>query len=91
MNPEQLRALGIPHSCYPNTIVTIDNELITVRKPTPGEPLTVDYSTVFTPDTPPFECQCGMFGCRGIIRGIDSVPFRIREWYEEWGGARIMH
>ena len=71
----------IPHSCYPNCGVNGANEVIAIKKIEPGEPLSVDYSTLFTGSESIMNCRCGHVGCRGKIRGFNFLPVLFQDFY----------
>ena len=54
------------HSCQPNTGYDGLN-VIALRPINPGEELTLDYSAFLDEHMEPFQCRCGLPGCRGLI------------------------
>ncbi|MBD1923177.1 SET domain-containing protein-lysine N-methyltransferase [Microcoleus sp. FACHB-831] len=69
------------HSCDANMVLRGLN-ICALRDIAAGEELTLDYSvSIYSEDFPEFECQCGSFKCRGIIRGTsgNSVTWREKE------------
>lgn len=83
MLPEDLINAGIVHSCYPNSGLDTNNELITISKRLPDEQITLDFSTLFLGGNELMKCQCGFNGCRGSIRGFDQLPVIFQEKYIE--------
>ena len=72
------RYQAIAHSCSPNAGVRGYNEIVALMSISPGEKITFDYSTVVGASA--FDamwsmsCTCGSKNCRGVIRGIRSLP-----------------
>lgn len=56
------------HSCEPNTGYDGLN-VIALRQIRPGEELTLDYASFLDEHMEPFQCNCGLAGCRGLITG----------------------
>jgi D-alanine-D-alanine ligase len=74
----------INHSCDPNT--WFDGLDLLARRPIrAGEPITLDYATVYGTTMAEFTCQCGSQGCRGTIRGTDHLA----PWVEERYGDHL--
>jgi len=86
----ELNKFGITHSCYPNSGYNSNNELITIELIRPGEPISIDFSTLFVGDTTLFQCTCGHIGCRNRILGFNFLPVIIQEKYLEAGVAVII-
>ncbi len=57
------------HSCRPTTVPVGSICDIAARDILPGEELTWDYATCNIRES--LSCQCGMEGCRGIVRSTD--------------------
>ena len=77
--PEQVRKIS--HSCYPNCGISKTLDLVALRDILEGEPLSIDYSTMFTGNLPGFHCSCSLVGCRNKILGINLLPLRFQEKY----------
>jgi hypothetical protein len=71
----------IPHSCYPNCAINSVNELVLLTRITPGEPLTIDYSTLYSGPEPVLNCRCGHNGCRGKVVGFNFLPVFFQDYY----------
>jgi D-alanine-D-alanine ligase len=70
----------INHSCDANA--WFDGLDCVARRPIrAGEPITLDYATVYGPAMPEFTCHCGSQGCRGTIRGTDHLEPWVAERY----------
>ena len=67
------------HSCEPNTRFE-GLDVVTVRKITAGEELTLDYAEFLDASSEPFDCRCGTPSCRGRIEGTpgNNVTARSR-------------
>jgi len=76
-------SIKIPHSCYPNCALNSANNLFLLRTVSPGEQLTIDYSTLYlgSGSKPGFDCSCGYNGCRGKILGFNNLPVIFQEYY----------
>lgn len=85
MNIVDVLKAGIAHSCYPNSGFNAQNELVLIEHSAPGEPVTVDFSTLFTGSVNIFECKCGCNGCRNVILGFDQIPVIFQEKYLKLG------
>ncbi len=66
------------HSCQPNTGYDGLN-VIALRPINPGEELTLDYSAFLDEHMEPFQCRCGLPGCRGLITGKPGNSVTARE------------
>jgi D-alanine-D-alanine ligase-like ATP-grasp enzyme len=74
----------INHSCDANA--WLDGLDCVARRPIrAGEPITLDYATLYGPRMAEFTCQCGSQGCRGTIRGTDHLE----PWAEERYGEHV--
>jgi len=74
----------INHSCEPNA--WLEGLDCVARRPIrEGEPVTLDYATLYGPMMAEFRCQCGSQRCRGVIRGSDHLE----PWVEERYGAHV--
>lgn len=66
------------HSCEPNT--AFDGlDVVAVRPIAPDEELTLDYATIMNEAGEPFDCRCGLAGCRGRIVGMAGNSVTARE------------
>ena len=66
------------HSCQPNTGYDGLN-VIALRPITQGEELTLDYAAFLDEHMEPFQCRCGLPGCRGLITGKPGNSVTTRE------------
>jgi len=66
------------HSCNPNCGVKGEREIVSLRRITPGEELTFDYSTNVGWEGFAMECHCGSKECRGTIRSYWSLSEELR-------------
>lgn len=89
MKIEDVLKAGIAHSCYPNSGFNAQNELVLIENANSGEPITVDFSTLFTGNGNNFNCKCGCNGCRKVILGFDQIPVIFQEKYLELGVVPI--
>lgn len=83
-------SLFINHSCNPNAGIKIISNfafLVAIRKILPKEELTFDYATTSTetPEQWQMNCQCGSFGCRKVVSGMQTIPKDIQEKYLKLG------
>ncbi len=60
------------HSCDPSAWLEGLN-VVARRAIARGEPITLDYATFCGPTMTPFDCHCGVAGCRGVITGKDHL------------------
>ena len=66
------------HSCSANT--TYDGlNVVATRRIAVGEELTLDYAPLMNEHSEPFQCACGVDGCRGTIRGQPGNSVTARE------------
>ncbi len=79
INP--LLSPALPHSCYPNCGINLNNEIVLIRPVKYGEPLTLDYATLYVGLGPEMDCHCGFNGCRGKILGFNFLPVIFQEYY----------
>lgn len=61
----------VNHSCDPNSGLSGQIELVTMRDIAVGEEITFDYAMSDGSDYDEFECECGAPDCRGTVRGTD--------------------
>jgi D-alanine-D-alanine ligase len=81
-NPEEWSIIN--HSCEPNA--WLDGlDFVARRSIREGEPITIDYATLYGPMMAEFTCQCGTPHCRGVIRGTDHLE----PWVEERYGNHV--
>jgi D-alanine-D-alanine ligase len=66
------------HSCEPNTYYNGLN-VVATRPISPGEELTLDYASFLDEHMEPFQCRCGLPGCRGLITGKPGNSVTARE------------
>ncbi len=66
------------HSCQPNTVYDGLN-VIAIMTITPGQELTLDYSSFLDDRMEPFECRCGAANCQGLITGKPGNSVTARE------------
>ncbi len=85
MKIDDVLKAGIAHSCYPNCGFNAQNELVLIEPSAPGEPVTVDFSTLFMGNANIFKCKCGCNGCRNVILGFDQIPVIFQEKYLKLG------
>ncbi|WP_224372244.1 SET domain-containing protein-lysine N-methyltransferase [Hyalangium versicolor] len=76
-SPEEWSVIN--HSCEPNAWLN-GLDFVARRPIREGEPITIDYATLYGPTMAEFTCECGSQGCRGTIRGTDHL--------EPWVEAR---
>ena len=65
------------HSCDPNMVYGLDDDIVASRDIEAGEELTIDYGNFIVNVDQDFECGCGHRSCRHrILRDdwIDLVP-----------------
>jgi hypothetical protein len=65
------------HSCKPNCkVIAIENKALlgALRDIQPGEELTFDYSVTMKGDSWTMACNCGVPGCRKVIRELKPGP-----------------
>lgn len=74
----------INHSCEPNAWLE-GLDWVARRPIREGEPVTIDYATLYGPVMTEFTCQCGSPHCRGVIRGTDHLE----PWVEERYGDHV--
>ena len=68
------------HSCEPNAWLE-GLDWVARRPIREGEPITIDYATLYGPMMAEFTCQCGSPRCRGVIRGTDHLEPWVQERY----------
>lgn len=76
------------HSCDPNAgLYSIGDELAlaAIRKITPGEEITFDYSTCMDENHSEYNCLCGAPNCRGKIQDFRLLPPEIQNRYLDLG------
>lgn len=74
----------INHSCDANA--WFEGLDCVARRPIrAGEPITLDYATLYGPMMAEFTCQCGSQGCRGTVRGTDHLA----PWVEARYGVHV--
>jgi len=66
------------HSCHPNTAYDGLN-VVALTSINPGEELTLDYASFLDENMEPFQCQCGVTGCRGLVTGQTGNSVTERE------------
>ncbi len=66
------------HCCVPNTIYD-GLQVIANRTIQPGEELTLDYTSFLDDRMEPFQCKCGVKGCKGLVKGIPGNSITSRE------------
>ncbi len=66
------------HCCEPNTSYNGLN-VIALRPIQAGEELTLDYASFLDEHMEPFQCRCGVPGCRGLIMGKPGNSVTARE------------
>lgn len=66
------------HSCLPNSAYDGLN-VIAICPITPGQELTLDYSSFLDERMEPFQCRCGAANCRGLITGVPGNSVTARE------------
>ncbi len=66
------------HSCQPNTAYDGLN-VIAICAITPGQELTLDYSSFLDERMEPFQCRCGAANCRGLVTGVPGNSVTARE------------
>jgi uncharacterized protein len=64
----------VNHSCNPNSGIKGAVRLYSMRKIKKGEEITFDYSTTEGDIFWEMKCNCGILGCRKIIRSIQFIP-----------------
>jgi hypothetical protein len=52
--------------------------VVSTRRITAGEELTLDYADFLDATTAPFVCQCGAPSCRGRIEGTPGINVTVR-------------
>ncbi len=72
------------HSCDPNAWHE-GLDCVARRPIQEGEPITIDYATLYGPGMAEFQCECGSPRCRGVIRGTDHLE----PWVEERYGDHV--
>lgn len=82
LNPKNWKPIN--HCCDPNAWVT-GLDLFARRDIKKGEPITMDYATMYTYNHMTFKCQCGAAACRGMWRGTDYQ----QPWFEERYGDHV--
>lgn len=71
----------INHSCGPNAGMSGQIALVAMRDIAEGEEVTLDYAMCDGTPYDEFECECGLPGCRGRIRGDDWRRPELQERY----------
>lgn len=66
------------HCCEPNTAFDGLN-VLALENIQKGKELTLDYAQFLDQNMEPFDCQCGVFTCRGKISGIHNNTLTLRE------------
>ena len=66
------------HSCQPNTSYDGLN-VIAICPISPGQELTLDYSSFLDERMEPFQCCCGATNCRGLVKGLAGNSVTARE------------
>jgi hypothetical protein len=66
------------HCCEPNTAFDGLN-VLALENIQKGKELTLDYAQFLDQNMEPFDCQCGVFTCRGKISGIHNNNLTLRE------------
>ncbi|RNF11483.1 methyltransferase [Trypanosoma rangeli] len=67
-----LDTLHIPHSCDAN-VVLLEGRLVASRPFLPGDPLTLNLSTLFYELPLPFECHCGSVTHSHLVKGFSAL------------------
>lgn len=65
----------INHSCDPNSGIRDGVRLVALRDLRRGDEVLFDYSTTMSENHWIMDCQCGMPGCREVIRDFRWLPF----------------
>ena len=72
----------INHSCEPNA--WLEGLDCVARRPIrEGEPITLDYATLYGAGMAEFRCECASPGCRGFIRATDHLEPWVEQRYGE--------
>ena len=61
----------INHSCEPNAGYDGEEQIVALRRISPGEEIRMDYGTFSFSFDHDFTCACGAWGCRGAVRRDD--------------------
>jgi len=80
--PEDWKPMN--HSCDPNAWVT-GLDLYARKDIAKGEPIRMDYATMYTHNQANFKCLCGEEGCRGTWKSDDFI----QPWFIERYGDHV--
>ncbi len=76
----------INHSCEPNAKVVKKNKKLFIVSISPilkDEEVLFDYSTIIARDDVwEMDCNCGSKMCRGVVKGFNKLPKKIKERYK---------
>jgi len=71
----------INHSCDPNAGLSNPVQLVALRSIRQNEEVCYDYAMTDGSDYCGFQCNCGVYGCRGMITGNDWKNPQLWERY----------
>ena len=85
--------LFINHSCSPNSFVKVyvnTGFLMSAIPINKGDEILIDYSltSLETPNEWQMQCNCGVYGCRKVVSGWESLPEEKQKRYKELGMAQ---
>jgi uncharacterized protein len=69
------------HSCEPNCVIMGRTKVVALRRIEPGEEVTFDYSTNVGWEGFSMACECGMKGCRKVVRSYGALPDELKGRY----------
>ena len=69
------------HSCEPNCVIMGRTKVVALRRIEPGEEVTFDYSTNVGWEGFTMECNCGMKGCRKVVRSYGFLSEELKGRY----------
>src|SRR5262249_42429522 len=69
------------HSCEASAGIRGRVTLTALRDIAKGEEVTLDYATTESDPHWAFDCRCGVPGCRGIVRAIQTLPRHLYQRY----------
>jgi hypothetical protein len=76
----------VNHSCHSNCYIDVDKEiwLVAKRNIRKDEELTFNYNTTEYELSCPFQCFCGGFDCKGLIKGYKHLGQQEKEYLFPW-------
>lgn len=86
VGPDKYVDIGEPerfinHSCDPNSGLTSDLLLISIKPISSGDQITFDYSTTMNERFWTMNCDCRSPICRGIVQDFDLLPVERQQYY----------